>query len=228
MKGSYIGLAMSALVALAVLLSFPSCGHDQKLVSVTITPATATYLAPNAVPAVFQAMGTYIHPPETKNITQQVTWATDVPDMLQLNNQPGVGEMVGPKGICGIADISATASEGTGGAANIVVGYATLTIDGTQLNCPGASSTNGELVVTPTGTGVGTVASSPGGISCPGTACGAQFPAGELVTLTAAAGANSTFAGWTGCTASPSNPNQCTVTIAGGGLVNVIATFNSP
>src|ERR1035438_5238932 len=87
MKRSYIGFALSALVAVGAVLSLPSCGHDQKLVSLAITPATATYLSPAAVPAVFQAMGTYIHPPETKNITGQVTWATDVPAMLTLDRK---------------------------------------------------------------------------------------------------------------------------------------------
>jgi hypothetical protein len=228
MKRSYIALALGGLVAIGAALCLPSCGHDQKLVSLTITPSTATYLASNAVPAVFQATGTYIHPPETKNITGQVTWATDVPQMLLLSYQAGSGEMVGPNGICGIANISATAPEGTGGSGNIVVGYATLTIDGTGANCPGSSSTDGELVVTPAGTGVGTVSSNPTGINCPGTACGALFPSGESITLDAAAGATSTFAGWVGCTASPSDPSQCTVTIAGGSAVNVTATFNSP
>jgi hypothetical protein len=227
MKRSYIGFALSALVAVGAVLSLPSCGHDQKLVSLAITPATATYLSPAAVPAVFQAMGTYIHPPETKNITGQVTWATDVPAMLTLTSQAGTGEVVGPNttnAICGIANLSATAPEGTGGSANIVVGYATLTIDGTGPNCPG-SATSGELVVTPAGTGVGTVTSSPPGINCPGTLCGALFsPPDNVVTLTATPGLSSTFASWSGGCSSATN--QCIVTVPAGGFVNVIATFN--
>jgi hypothetical protein len=227
MKRSYIGIALGALVAVGAALSLPSCGHQQKLVSIQVTPSTVTFLAPNAVPAVLQAYGTYNHPPETKDITEQVTWATNVPDLLVLTPIAG-GEQVAPNGICGIAGVSATAQEGTGGAANIMVGYGTMTIDGTALNCPGASgSTTGELVVTPAGTGTGTVISSPSGISCPGTACGALFsPPNNVVTLTATSGPNSTFSTWTNC--SPANSNPCTVTVAAGGLVNVVATFNSP
>ncbi|MFY9673963.1 MAG: hypothetical protein WAK13_05895, partial [Terriglobales bacterium] len=112
----------------------------------------------------------------------------------------------------------------TGGAGNIVVGYATMTIDGSQPTCPGASSTDGELVVTPSGTGVGTVVSLPTGITCPGTACGALFAPGT-VTLTATTGENSTFGGWQACPSQ--NSNQCTVTIAAGAFVNVIATFTA-
>lgn len=228
MKRTYVGLAMGAVVAVAALLSLPSCGHDQKLVNIAVQPPLATYPTPQALQVNFAAIGTFIHPPATKDITKQVTWATDVPGLLLLNFQ-GVAGAVAPNGKdCGIADISATLNEGTGGAANIVIGYATVTVkDPTNPLCPGGSTTNGELVVTPAGAGIGTVSSQPGGIACPGTACGAQFPAGELVTLTAAPGANSSFGSWTGCTPL-SNANQCTVTIPGGGIVNVTATFNSP
>jgi YVTN family beta-propeller protein len=47
------------------------------------------------------------------------------------------------------------------------------------------------------GSGYGSVTSSPAGIYC-GTSCLARFAAGTVVQLTAAAGSQSTFAGWTG------------------------------
>jgi hypothetical protein len=219
----YFGLSIGGLLAAGAFLSLPSCGHDQKLQSITISPAAVTYQSPQSVSAVLKAYGTYIHPPATKDITAEVTWATDVPDMLVLTAITD-GEQVGPNGACGIADVSATAPEGTGGAGNIVVGYATMTIDGSQPTCPGASSTDGEVVVTPTGTGVGTVSSSPTGITCPGTACGALFTPGT-VTLTATAGASSTFGGWPQCPTPTAN--QCTVTVAAGGFINVLVTFTA-
>ena len=46
MKRSYIGLALGALVAVGAALSLPSCGHDQKLVSLEIQPGTFTFLEP--------------------------------------------------------------------------------------------------------------------------------------------------------------------------------------
>lgn len=228
MKRSWVGVALAGLVGLAAFLSFPSCGHDQKLVSIVVQPHSFTFLENvQGSTASFKAYGTYIHPPEQKDITTQVTWNANVPNVVTIANGTTDGGTVTTQGACGISDISATAPEGTGGAANIVVGYGSVTVnDPTNPICPGGSATNGELVITPAGTGVGTITSQPGGISCPGTACGAQFPAGDLVTLNAAAGANSTFAGWTGCTPSSSNPTQCTVTIPGGGVVNVTATFN--
>jgi hypothetical protein len=56
------------------------------------------------------------------------------------------------------------------------------------------------LAVTLAGAGSGTVTSTPAGISCPGT-CSVGFADGVEVTLNAAPGAGSTFAGFSGdCT----------------------------
>jgi hypothetical protein len=211
------------------VLCLPSCGHDQKLVSLVVQPQSFTFLQNVGTQTTnFKAYGTYIHPPAQKDITAQVTWNADASAVVTIASGATDGGTVTTQGSCGISDISATASEGTGGSSNIVVGYGSVTVnDPTNPICPGGSATNGELVVTPKGSGVGTVTSQPGGINCPGTACGAQFPAGDLVTLTASPGGGSTFVDWTGCTAG-TNPNQCTVTIPGGGVVNVTATFNLP
>jgi len=221
MKSSRIGLAMIALVMVATLLILPSCGFKRKLLQITIEPATATYLSPLAVPVDFRAFGSYIHPPDTRDITSQVTWSTDVPDMLQLN-VGGVPGRIAPNGICGIADISATAT--LNGA--VVVGFATVTInDPSNPNCPGGGITEGVVTVTLGGTEAGTVISSPAGIACPDLVCGALFPVGQPITLTAtpAAGGH-TFTGWSGACAAI-NGNVCTVNVVQG-TTNVMANFN--
>ena len=226
MKRSSIGFALGALVAVGAALSLPSCGHDQKLVSLAVHPASPgfTFPVPNAgATGQYSAIATYIHPPATKDVTNQATWAVD-DNVVSIN-----AGLVTTNGSCGSADVSATMPEGTGGASNIVVGYSFVTVENTDdPHCPGGSTTSGELVVTPAGMGVGTVTSQPAGISCPGTTCGAEFATGDLVTLTAAPGANSSFGGWTGCTPLVSNADQCSITVAGGGVTSVTATFNSP
>jgi len=66
-----------------------------------------------------------------------------------------------------------------------------------------------QLTVTPSGTGGGTITSSPSGINC-GTTCVAGFSAGTVVTLTAAPASSATFGGWSGgC----SGTSTCTVTM---------------
>jgi sugar lactone lactonase YvrE len=83
-------------------------------------------------------------------------------------------------------------------------------------------SPNFGLTVTEAGTGAGTVVSAPSGISCP-TTCSANFASGTQVTLTAAASANSTFAGWSG--GGCAGTGTCVVRVTA--ATAVTATFNS-
>jgi hypothetical protein len=76
------------------------------------------------------------------------------------------------------------------------------------------------LSVSPAGTGVGTVASSPSGIAC-GATCSASFQSGTQVTLSATPAIGSTFAGWSG--AGCSGTGTCSVTISA--ATAVAATF---
>ena len=65
------------------------------------------------------------------------------------------------------------------------------------------------LAVSKVGSGGGTVASSPAGISC-GATCSASFASGTSVTLTATPNGTSTFTGWSGAC---SGTGTCTVTM---------------
>lgn len=64
--------------------------------------------------------------------------------------------------------------------------------------------------VAKTGSGSGTVTSSPAGIDC-GTTCDDSFEIDEDVTLTATADADSELVGWSGC--DTTDGNECTVTV---------------
>ena len=82
---------------------------------------------------------------------------------------------------------------------------------------PNGTST---LSVAKSGSGSGTVTSSPAGINC-GATCTASYPAGTVVTLSAAPAAGSTFAGWSGAC---SGTGACQVTMNAATLVT--ATFD--
>jgi hypothetical protein len=215
MKWSYIGLAFGALVAVAAVLSLPSCGHDKKLVSIAIQPAAFTFGTPNGTEQ-FTAIGTYIHPPATVDVTSKATWKVD-DGVVTMN----AGLVSPAPGFCGGGNISASLPEGTGGASNIVIGYATVTVDDPSIPiCPGGG-TQATLSVNVTPVGDGTVTSLTGGISCP-TQCISAFPVGASVGLTATPEPNHSFVNWSGCTSS--SGNTCTVTIPVGGA-SVAATF---
>jgi len=89
----------------ATALFLPSCGHDQQLVSITVTPAEFILEGVGAQ-AQFTALGTYIHPPATKDITNQVVWAIDVAHLATIT-QTGV---VTGLSVCGKGNVSATHS----------------------------------------------------------------------------------------------------------------------
>jgi len=99
------------LLCLAVIV-VPSCGHDQQLVSIDVEPTTETFGAAN-IPVTedaglnvqLRALGTYIHPPVTKDITSQVTWASNTPAVATVNSS-GILTAAGVD--CGNALISAT------------------------------------------------------------------------------------------------------------------------
>ena len=190
-------------------MNFLSCMHELKLVSIAISPTGFTFPTPDpTAQGVFTALGTYIHPPDTRDITAKVTWKTDVPQLLQIS-----GGVVSPQpgNVCGFANVSASMSDG----GNLVTGYATVVVnDSTNPLCPGGSQTQGVVTVALGGAGTGSVTSSPTGISCPSGACGAQFNVGDTIVLTATPANGSTFGTWTGC--DDTNGTTCSVLVKQG------------
>jgi hypothetical protein len=98
------------------------------------------------------------------------------------------------------------------------VGAGTTTITATDASGASASTTltvvgEANLTVFRTGAGTGTVTSNPAGINC-GTDCSESFASGTVVTLTASAASDSTFAGWSGC--DTVSGATCTVTVSSG------------
>ena len=91
--------------------------------------------------------------------------------------------------------------------------------DDASIDAPGSNDV--ELAITRAGAGMGTITSSPAGISC-GAECTASFAKDTVVTLTAAPETGSVFAGWSGaCTGTLPT---CDVTLAA--AANVTATFD--
>ena len=126
MKRSYFGLALGALVMVGAVLSFPSCGHDQKLVSIAVTPTGATITGPGLT-VDFKAVGTYIHPPENRDITNSVVWASAVPQAISI--LPNTGVAVSGTACGTNIPITATAySNPQNKSGSVVVGTATMTV----------------------------------------------------------------------------------------------------
>ena len=226
-------LSIAALVAVAGLLfCVNSCGRSQELVGIQVQPASETFGASN-IPVIdnfgaqvqLKALGTYIHPPVTKDITSQVTWTSNTPQMITVDSA-GVITVTGEA--CGGTIITATvntnkSSGGISSSGAIVTGSMTANVVCfTSTSSGGGGANSPVLTVTFAGAGSGTVTSSPAGISC-SSACLAQFTTGAMVTLSAVPNSGSAFGSWLNCDTSAST-NPCMVTMTSNRTVT--ATFN--
>lgn len=223
-------LSIIALVVLAsALLTVSSCGRDQQLVSIQIQPSVETFGESNipvsldaGLQVQLRALGTYIHPPVTKDITSEVTWASNDTQMMTVSS---TGMLTATGDSCGGTLVSATVNTNTssGGISSsgaIVTGYMTGNV--VCFTGTGGGSGNPALSVTFSGNGAGTVGSSPSGLgTCdsPGPCITQAFTGGTTVTLTATPAAPSTTASWPTCPSG--NANVCTVNLTGNTLVTV-------
>ena len=165
-----VGLSLLISVA-TVLLCLSSCGRDQRLESITIQPATETFgdsntpvIANAGAQVQLRALGNYLHPPVTKDITDKVTWTSNTPQMMTVDAS-GLLTVTGLA--CGGTLVSATVNTNTstGGISSsgaIVTGYMTGNV-----TCFTGSGGGGPLLALKfQGNGSGTVSSDPPGLSC--------------------------------------------------------------
>jgi hypothetical protein len=220
------------LTALCMGVTFiPSCGHDQQLVSVTVQPTTETFGSANipvsadaGATVQLRALGSYIHPPVTKDITNKVQWTSNTPDMVTVNST-GLITVTGLA--CGNTLVSATVTTNSS-AGNIASSGAIVTGSMTaNVVCfaAGGTGSNPTLSVNFNGIGSGTIASSPVGLACASTAptCSTTaFTTGTPVQLTATPNSGSTFGNWLGCDST--SGQVCNVNLTTSRSVTV--TFN--
>jgi hypothetical protein len=100
-------LRFTALLAIAAgLLNVLSCARSQQLVSIAISPSGGFVFGGIGAQGQFTAAGTYIHPPETKDITDKVVWSIDIANFATLT-QTGQITYTRTDG-CGSGQVSAT------------------------------------------------------------------------------------------------------------------------
>jgi hypothetical protein len=229
------GKLLSGIVligAASLLWSLSSCGRSSELVGIQIQPAVQTFGASNIPVAAnaganvqLRALGSYIHPPVTKDITNQVTWASNDTQMFTVDSS---GLLTATGMACGGSLISATVKTNTssGGLSSngaIVTGYMTGNVV-CFTGGGGGGSGSPVLTVTFGGNGSGSVTDSAQAISCAApTPCAFLVASGTALTLTATPAGTSVFGSWAGCD-SANNINPCTLTLTGNRTVT--ATFN--
>src|SRR5579864_9053143 len=111
MSRKWLSVVILAAVA-GLLLGVNSCGRSQELVGIQVQPSSETFGASNIPVAAdaglnvqLRALGSYIHPPVTKDITSQVTWTSNTPQMVTVDAN---GVITATGLACGGTIISAT------------------------------------------------------------------------------------------------------------------------
>jgi hypothetical protein len=197
---------LALIAAAGVFLTSTSCGFNQHLLSIQVVPGGATF---NSVGAsiIFKAMGTYDHPPSTKDITDIVTWSIDSQGLASITNTSQVTAL----SICGNGNLYASYYDSP----NQITGSAFLTGGGV-----GTTACN-QAVLTVDIVGSGSIVDSTHVIKCPGT-CSADYVLGSTVALTATPTGGATSVNWTNCSSFVGD--GCTVVLNAD--TTVTATFN--
>jgi hypothetical protein len=111
-------LFVASLLVLPLSL-VPSCAAPQKLESVMVLPSDTT-LQGFGLQVHYKAYGSFVHPPETLDISNTVTWSSSSPQIISIDNT-GIATYV--QGCATNLLITATYTH----KGSVMVGTATLT-----------------------------------------------------------------------------------------------------
>src|SRR5689334_18675726 len=93
MNRKWFGIA-TLLVTAVVLFNLSSCARSRKLEAITVNPQGTTITlggVGDKLGVQFTAIGSYIHPPENRDITSTAVWTTDSPDIITVDpTHPGL------------------------------------------------------------------------------------------------------------------------------------------
>ena len=128
--------ALGAVLSAGLLFG---CGHPTSLQSVEIAPTTVQVIG-QAAPGTggqiqFKAYGHFAHPTETRDITNEVQWFSNIPDVATVDSHG-----LATSGLCGIAGVTATATNAIGvpfSSDAVLTATATFTVaDPNDTSCP--------------------------------------------------------------------------------------------
>jgi len=84
-RGFFLGAAVLLVVGIF------GCAHEQQLTSITVTPSNTT-ITGQGLELQYTAVGHYIHPPESKDITNTVIWKSTAEQIISFitPDKPGL------------------------------------------------------------------------------------------------------------------------------------------
>ena len=132
MRQGRLRLVVVTWTMLAVL-ALPGCGFRRQLVSITVIPDTVTIVGPG-VNVQFKAVGNYIHPPDSRDITSSVAWQSAAPQAVSIT----AAGLATSGTTCGTTiTITATGhSDPHDSSSGVIVGTAAVTVSPTATTPP--------------------------------------------------------------------------------------------
>jgi hypothetical protein len=111
------------------------CGHDQELTSITVTPSDTT-ITGQGLELQYTALGHYIHPPESKDITSTVIWKSQADQIISFSTPDKPGLATSGFGCGDNLEISAVvySNPNNPSSGSAVIGTATVNVK--QINNP--------------------------------------------------------------------------------------------
>jgi len=128
----------SLVIICAVALLLPSCGADKKLVSITVTPSGAN-ITGAGLNLQFTAVGSYIHPPVTQDITNTVVWKSSADQIISFSTPDKPGLATSGLGCGTNIPVTATVYSNPSNppAGTAIIGTATVSVKQVgNANCP--------------------------------------------------------------------------------------------
>jgi len=220
--------SVGAIAIVGFFLAALSCARDQQLVSIEVQPSIENFGAVDPTLNVqLRALGHYVHPPVTKDITDQVVWASNTPGVAIVTSTG----LVSPNGTdCGNSLITATEQTNHSSGDRPSTGALITGSMTANVACAGTGGAGGgggggggggtsAITVDFSGAGSGTVSSMPVRLGC-ASQCAVTFPTGTNVTLTATPNSGSTFGSWVGCDST--SGQSCSVLLSSDRIVTVV------
>ena len=128
-RGFFLGAALLLVVGIF------GCAHEQQLTSITVTPSDTT-ITGQGLELQYTAVGHYIHPPESKDITSTVIWKSQADQIISFITPDKPGLATSGSGCGDNLEISAVvySNPNNPSSGSAVIGTATVNMK--QINNP--------------------------------------------------------------------------------------------
>jgi hypothetical protein len=117
------------------LCAVQGCSEGQKLVGITVSPPN-TSITGSGLNVDYSAYGTYVHPPESRDLTHSVLWSSSSPQVVSIDPATGVATSSTTCGTNIIITAALYSKPGNPASGTVGIGTATVNVKQLGSTCP--------------------------------------------------------------------------------------------